>query len=189
MHKPNHHSERASDAVRLGDPVLDRYLEFVESRARRNTVLAGAADNPGVPAYHAVHAGVLLETQENQEALHLLETAAADGFESLPLDVAWMDAVINNSRAAFDLQTREPAEMLVRVLAPYHDQVPFTGLVPQPPVATHLGGLSSVLGCYDEAESYFAQAAVAQYPWRDEVRGGVHQLALATDASYPQRAG
>jgi hypothetical protein len=44
MHTPNHHSVRASGAVRLGDPVLDRYLEFVESRARHNTVLATASD-------------------------------------------------------------------------------------------------------------------------------------------------
>ena len=44
MHKPNHHSARASGVVRLGDPVLDRYLEFVESRARHNTVLATASD-------------------------------------------------------------------------------------------------------------------------------------------------
>jgi integrase/recombinase XerD len=41
MHKANHHSTRA---VRLGDPVLDRYLAFVESRARHNTVLATASD-------------------------------------------------------------------------------------------------------------------------------------------------
>src|SRR3954447_22485835 len=30
--------------VRLGDPLLDRYLEFVEARARFNTVLAAASD-------------------------------------------------------------------------------------------------------------------------------------------------
>ena len=30
--------------VRLGHPVLDRYLEFVEARARRNTLLATASD-------------------------------------------------------------------------------------------------------------------------------------------------
>jgi len=44
MHKANHHRARASGVVRLGDPVLDRYLEFVESRARHNTVLATASD-------------------------------------------------------------------------------------------------------------------------------------------------
>ena len=40
----NHHSPRATKAVRLGDPQLDRYLEFVESRARHNTLLATASD-------------------------------------------------------------------------------------------------------------------------------------------------
>lgn len=37
-------SSRAKGGVRLGDPLLDRYLEFVESRARHNTVLAAASD-------------------------------------------------------------------------------------------------------------------------------------------------
>ena len=44
MHKPNHHSARASGPVRLDDPVLDCYLEFVESRPRHNTLLATASD-------------------------------------------------------------------------------------------------------------------------------------------------
>ena len=44
MHEANHHSAHAFGAVRLGDPVLDRYLEFVEARARHNTVLATASD-------------------------------------------------------------------------------------------------------------------------------------------------
>jgi integrase/recombinase XerD len=40
----NHHSERRLRGVRLGDPVLDRYLAFVEARARHNTLLATASD-------------------------------------------------------------------------------------------------------------------------------------------------
>ena len=40
----NHHSWRAKQALRLGDPQLDRYLEFVESRARHNTLLATTSD-------------------------------------------------------------------------------------------------------------------------------------------------
>jgi site-specific recombinase XerD len=35
---------RHAGRVRLGDPLLDRYLEFVEDRARPNTVLATASD-------------------------------------------------------------------------------------------------------------------------------------------------
>ena len=37
-------SGRAPERPRLDDPLLDRYLEFVESRARRNTLLATASD-------------------------------------------------------------------------------------------------------------------------------------------------
>ncbi len=40
MRIDNRHAGR----VRLGDPLLDRYLEFVEDRARPNTVLATASD-------------------------------------------------------------------------------------------------------------------------------------------------
>jgi hypothetical protein len=35
---------RHAGRVRLGDPLLDRYLEFVEGRARPNTVIATASD-------------------------------------------------------------------------------------------------------------------------------------------------
>ncbi len=35
---------RAPERPRLADPLLDRYLEFVESRARHNTLLATASD-------------------------------------------------------------------------------------------------------------------------------------------------
>lgn len=44
MASRNHHAARGSRRVRLGDPVLDRYLEFVESRSRHNTLLATASD-------------------------------------------------------------------------------------------------------------------------------------------------
>src|SRR5436190_1072799 len=37
-------SRSPGNPVRVGDPLLDRYLEFVEARARFNTVLAAASD-------------------------------------------------------------------------------------------------------------------------------------------------
>ena len=44
MASRNHHGARGPSRVRLDDPVLDRYLEFVECRARHNTLLATASD-------------------------------------------------------------------------------------------------------------------------------------------------
>jgi hypothetical protein len=38
------HAERVRDRVRLGDPVLDRYLKFVEAKGRHSTLLATASD-------------------------------------------------------------------------------------------------------------------------------------------------
>ena len=43
-HRANDHSARALRSDPTGDPVLDRYFEFVESRARHNTLLATASD-------------------------------------------------------------------------------------------------------------------------------------------------
>jgi tetratricopeptide (TPR) repeat protein len=48
---------------------------------------------------------------------------------------------------------------LIELLAPFRDQVPHNGLLPQPPVAASLGGLATVLDRFEEAESYFVQAA------------------------------
>jgi len=44
MSTSTHLSGRAPERPRLDDPLLDRYLEFVESRARYNTLLATASD-------------------------------------------------------------------------------------------------------------------------------------------------
>jgi site-specific recombinase XerD len=37
-------AQRPDPSTRLGHPVIDRYLEFVEARARHNTLLAAASD-------------------------------------------------------------------------------------------------------------------------------------------------
>ena len=58
-----------------------------------------------------------------------------------------------------ELQLCVHGERLIELLVPFRDQVPHNGLIPQPPVATYLGGLATVAGRYVEAESYFEQAA------------------------------
>lgn len=117
-----------------------------------------AEENPSIVAYRAALAEAYLGAGEDGEALQLLESAASEGFESLPVDVAWLDAVLSFSRAAIELQARQPAEQLLALLAPFHAQIPCQGLISYAPVATHLGGLASVLGRNDDAETYFAEA-------------------------------
>ena len=49
--------------------------------------------------------------------------------------------------------------MLLDLLVPFDDQVLFIGATAGSPVASYCGGLESVLGRYDEAETHFAKAA------------------------------
>jgi tetratricopeptide (TPR) repeat protein len=53
----------------------------------------------------------------------------------------------------------EHAEALLERIAPFADQAVWDEGVPAGPVGTYLGGLAGLLGRYDDADAYFAQAA------------------------------
>jgi len=116
------------------------------------------ADNPGIPAFRPVLASAHLEAGNDVTALGLLESAAADGFASLPSDFLWMMGATFHAMVAVELRATGPAQKLHDLLAPYHDQVPFIGTLGFFPVALALGGLASVLGRYEDAEASFAEA-------------------------------
>ena len=118
-----------------------------------------ASDNPRITAYHAALCLAHLEAGESVEALELLHGRATNGFASVNHDTAWMDAMANYAKTAIELQAAGPAVLLMAVLEPFHDQIPFEGLLSQEPIATHLGGLAAVLGLHDRAEAYLEEAA------------------------------
>jgi class 3 adenylate cyclase/tetratricopeptide (TPR) repeat protein len=121
------------------------------------SLIADVAERNPLPIYHAVLASALLEGGDAAAAREMLEEAADGGF-SLPMDTAWLDGVIGYSLVAAELDLSGPAEQLVELLSPYHDQVPANGLNIREPVAVLLGALTCVLGRYDEAERYFVEA-------------------------------
>jgi class 3 adenylate cyclase/tetratricopeptide (TPR) repeat protein len=116
-------------------------------------------DNPGLPAFGAILATAHLDAGNQATALQILDHAATDGFASLPLDFVWMIGMSAYSLVATELRAAGPAELLYDLLAPYHDQVPFIGTLGYLPGCCSLGGLATVLGRYDEAETHFAEAA------------------------------
>ena len=81
------------------------------------------------------------------------------GFHRVPMDIAWMAAMVNYSLVAIQLKAKEPAEQLAGLLSPYHEQVAFQGVIGQTPVALCLGGLATLLGRDEDAERYFAEAS------------------------------
>jgi tetratricopeptide (TPR) repeat protein len=117
-----------------------------------------AEQNPSMPTFRAALAAAHLDVGDEAAARELVDEAAADLF-SLPEDSGWFDGIICYARVVIELQLRVHVERLIELLVPFRDQVPHNGVVPQPPVATYLGGLATVAVRYEEAESYFEQAA------------------------------
>jgi hypothetical protein len=79
------------------------------------------------------------------------------------------------ARVVIELELADFAERLIELLDPCRDQMLHDGYVSLPPVATFLGGLAAVIGRYDDAESYFAQAADLT------VRGEMHYAKAFND--------
>ena len=114
--------------------------------------------NPGVPGYRGALAAATLDAGDEASARRLVEEAAADGF-ALPMDTAWLDGILMYARPTIELGIPPAALALVELLAPLHRQVPHEGVMCHEPVAMFLGALTSVLGRYDEAETYFEEAS------------------------------
>jgi tetratricopeptide (TPR) repeat protein len=117
-----------------------------------------AEQNPSMPTFKAILAAAHLDAGDEETARELVAVAATHSF-SLPEDNAWLDGIISYARVVIELQLRLHSGRLIELLVPFRDQVPHNGLTPNPPVATFLGGLATVVGRYEEAESFFEQAA------------------------------
>ena len=179
--------KEAGDAIMAGDPmraeelataafemgtdtgqpdalaIYGSQLMYVRHQQGRLSELVSLIDqavteNPGLPAFRPVLAAAHLEAGNDATALDLLDAGASDGFASLPLDFIWMMGVTSYALVAVELRATGPAEKLYDLLAPYHEQVPFIGTLGFFPAALALGGLASVLGRYDVAETHFTEA-------------------------------
>jgi class 3 adenylate cyclase/tetratricopeptide (TPR) repeat protein len=135
-------------------------LRFQQGRQGElvSLVEQAVADNPGTPAFRAALAVSHLQAGDAAEALGLLEEAGRDDFASLPLDYLWLLTLCTYAEVAIQLQASRPAQTLYDFLEPYGDQIPYITTILVSPIAFYLGGLSSVLGRDDEAESHFAEA-------------------------------
>jgi class 3 adenylate cyclase/tetratricopeptide (TPR) repeat protein len=114
--------------------------------------------NPAIPSFKGLLSAAHLHAGDVAAARDLVDQAAAGSF-SLPDDVAWFDGMLNYAQVVIELDLPDHAETLAALLTPFRAQVSHSGISTYGPVAMYLGGLTTVLGHYDEAESYFAEAA------------------------------
>jgi class 3 adenylate cyclase/tetratricopeptide (TPR) repeat protein len=116
------------------------------------------ADNPGLPGFAAGLAIAYAEADQLDHARQYLQAFAAKGF-ALPLEGAWLTAIADYAGAAIECQDTSCAGPLFDQLAPWINQLSFSGTTTEGPVTHYLGGLATVLGRYDDANAYFALAA------------------------------
>ncbi len=121
-------------------------------------VVLSVASETSLPGYEGATAVTYLEAGHKDEARALLESAAADRFTSMPVSIGWLEGNLSFAEAAIELEATRPAELLYDLLAPFHSQIGFNGLIAFEPVAMYLGGLCTVVGRYEEAESYLEES-------------------------------
>jgi ATP/maltotriose-dependent transcriptional regulator MalT len=119
-----------------------------------------AADAPDISPwlFGSLLAKAHVEAGRFDEASRKLEEFAAAGFD-LALDQVWLTGMVDYAEAAIECRNPKFAEPLLERLSPWAGQLPATGASTLAPVSLYLGGLATVLGEYDAADTYLTQSA------------------------------
>jgi class 3 adenylate cyclase len=100
----------------------------------------------------------LAESDRHEEVREVLEEFCDTGFDFL-LDCSWTLGLCGFAEGAIAVGDHRFAAPLFDHLAPWSAQWCTTGVTGSGPISHFLGGLATVLGRLDEADTYFAQAA------------------------------
>ena len=138
-----------------------------------------ASETPDIPPmfFMSLLAKAHVEGDRVDRAAELLEEGAAAGFQ-LPLDQTWLTGMVDFAEAAIECRHVAAAAALFVQLEPWAAQLPATGASALAPVSHYLGGLATVTGEFDRADTYFDQAAVISQ------RMGAKFFAARTDLSW-----
>ena len=116
------------------------------------------ANNPRLPVFVAALALAHSEGDRFEKASDILDDFGDMGF-TLPLDVTWLTGIIAYADTAIDCRHTEAAQSLFDQLEPFATQWHYSDISTTGPISRTLGGLATVLGRYEEAETFFAHAA------------------------------
>jgi tetratricopeptide (TPR) repeat protein len=163
----------ATEALQIGtdsgqpDAAIIYGAQLIGVRGQRGTmseliplIEQLASDAPEVSRwmFGSLLAKAHAEVDRTEEARQQLESFAESGFD-LALDQVWLSGMVDYADAAIECGDPIYAQALFDRLAPWHAQLPVTGASALAPVSLYLGGLSAVLGRYDEADAYFSRSA------------------------------
>jgi len=136
-----------------------------------------AIENPGVPSFVAALSLAQVEGGDTDAARHLLEEFASTDFD-LPSDFVWLTGMTCYAEAAIECRDPKYAEPMFERLSPWSGRLASDAVTTMGPVDQFLGGLTTVIGRYDEANAYFAQCS----SFCDRV--GAKFFAARTDLSW-----
>jgi DNA-binding SARP family transcriptional activator len=136
--------------IRRAQGRLDEILELVEQTT---------SENPGLFVYRAVLADALCEVDRFDDSRIVFEPLVANGFAEFPFDITWLTAMTLCAEVAAYLNNTAAATLLAELIAPWRDQLAFTGITCAGSVARPLGLALATAGRFDEADDAFAQAA------------------------------
>ena len=126
-------------------------------------ILAAAVEHyPGIVGMRASLALARSELGRDEDARPSLLAAAADGFGGVPYDQLWLVTLTQWSMVAEHIGESGPAAVLYDLLAPWHEQVAFTGAHVFGTIALPLALCAAATKRYDVAEIHF-EAALATH--------------------------
>ena len=116
------------------------------------------ADIPGLPGLAANLADLYLKEDRTEDARRVLAPLVESEFD-LPLEFSWLSNTVTCAYVVSTLRDTTSAALLLERLTPFAHLVPYAGIQGTAPVSYYLGRLATVLGRYDEADAYYAEAA------------------------------
>jgi tetratricopeptide (TPR) repeat protein len=118
------------------------------------------AEYPGLPSLLGFLANVYASGNQTDNVQFVLEGFAQSGFD-LPLDFLWITGMTNYAQAAISCGDPRYAKPIFERLVPWSGQFGYVDNGCSGPIDRYLGDLASILGHFDEADAYFARAAIS----------------------------
>jgi hypothetical protein len=118
-------------------------------------VARAAALSPSVPSLRLLRA---LQGGGTAEIGRRLEEDAVEGFTAVPYNKEWLTDLAGLSTVCARLKLAGPAAVLYDLMAPWSDQVIFSGSAVNGSAARPVAVLASLLGRWHDADAFFAEA-------------------------------
>jgi tetratricopeptide (TPR) repeat protein len=137
-------------SIRRAQGRLNEIIEFVEQ---------AVTENPGLTAFRPALTVALCQVDRLEDARAVFEPLVERRFVDFPFNATWLTAMSLCSETASYLEHQPAALLMTDLLAPWRDQLAFSGVTCEGSVARPLGLAFTTVSGFEEADEAFEQAA------------------------------